>query len=77
MHCCANFRQIGQMVMDKSQFFDFQDQGRPPFWIFETSNFNIDWDERANMHQCTKFHQNASPYQISSKLVKRFSRYCI
>jgi len=30
-----NFVKFGQTVVEISQFFNFQDGGRPPFWIFK------------------------------------------
>jgi len=34
-----NFAEIGQSMIDISQFFEFQDGSRPPSWIFENLKF--------------------------------------
>jgi len=33
VHCHTNFAKISQTVLEISQFFDFQDDRRPPSWI--------------------------------------------
>jgi len=36
-----NFVQIGQTVVEISPFFDFQDGGHPPSWIFKSWKFSL------------------------------------
>jgi len=61
-----NFVNFGQALLEISQFFDFQDGGRPPccIFIFKIFSSHLGWEA-----QC------ASPCQISSKSVKRLPRY--
>ena len=49
------------MVLEISQFFDFQDGRRPPSWIFNFFKFLITQHVgRSNVHHHAKFDQNQS-----------------
>ena len=61
-----NFVQIGQTIAEIWPFFDFQDGGHPPSWIFNFQNFN---------HPCPSEVQNASWCQTLCKSVEALLRY--
>ena len=66
LHQLPNFVKIGQTVADILRFLWFSSWRLPPSWIFKNSKF---WRH----FRCRG--QYASPFQISSKSVKRLQTY--
>ena len=57
----TKFHQNRPNALEISQFFDFQDGRRPPFWIFIFFFNSLSPSLRGpNMHRHAKFHQNRS-----------------
>jgi len=48
-----NFVKIGQTIVEISQFLKFQDDGRPPSWIFKISNLNSQPGSRPMYHRAS------------------------